>query len=555
MPTLEFKGKSLVYAHHLSVPSRALEVDARKSTPPPPRGKPSLDDNLVIHGDNLQALKALLPRYANKVHCIYIDPPYNTGKGDWIYDDNVNSPQMQEWLKDKSPVDGEDLERHDKWLCMMWPRLHILKELLADEGAIFISLNDTEIHHLRTVVSEIFGEENFVANIAWWSKYTLSNDASNVSYQHENILFYAKNLKSFQIGLLPRTEEMDASYKNPDSDPRGPWKSTPLHAKSGRDSDRYSIAFSNGATWNCPVGRFPRYSKSKLLELYNDNQLWFGRSGKSQPSKKTYLSDVKSGKTVGSMWPYEEVGSTHEANEELAQILGKGAFDNPKGTKLIKRVIQVANVPKDGIVLDSFAGSGTTGHAVLALNNEDGGHRKFILAQCDEFDRKTHRMINIANKITAERLRRVINGVKSAKDATLKKGLGGSFTYCTLGREISIEAMLRGKNLPDYETLARHIAYVATGRAPDKIRQRRGPDGLFWETPARLYYLLYEPSLKFLQSPDSALNSTRCARIAKMAQSRGKPATVFATHKFIPQKVLTSQSITFAQLPYEALRS
>ena len=396
MPTLEFKGKQHIYAHHLTVPYRPLVLDRSKSKNPT-----GSDDSLIIHGDNLHALKALLPRYAGRVKCIYIDPPYNTGNEGWCYNDRVNSPLMQEWLKKNSPVDGEDLERHDKWLCMMWPRLQLLRELLADDGIIFVSIDDNEQHHLRMLMDEVFGESNVIANFTWWSKYTLSNDSKSVSSQHENITAYAKNEQACEIGVLPRTEEMNKAYKNPDEDARGPWKATPIHAKSGKDEDRYSLTFPNGAMWSCPPGRYPIYTKLRAMELYEDGQLYFGKSGKAQPNKKTYLSEVKEGKTVGSLWTYQEVGSSHEANEELASIMGKGVHENPKGSKLVQRVLRTANLSRDSIVLDSFAGSGTTAHAVLALNKEDGGNRKFILVECEDY----------ADSITAERVRRVIDGV------------------------------------------------------------------------------------------------------------------------------------------------
>ena len=339
MPFLDFKGKSVIYSHHLGVPFRTLKVDVKKSLLPTgkeaPGGKkhkPNLDDNLIIHGDNLHALKALLPRYSGKIKCIYIDPPYNTGNEGWKYNDKVNSPIIKEWLK-QNGIGTDDLERHDKWLCMMWPRLQLLKELLSDEGVIFISIDDNEQHRLRMIMDEIFGEDNFIANISWWSKYTVSNDASKISYQHENILFYAKIQDSFKIGLFPRTKEMDEAYKNPDEDPRGRWKATPLHAKSGKENDRYSLTFPNGVVWRYPKGTYPRYTKKHILELYHEDKLYFGKSGKNNPSRKTYLSDVKNGKTVGSFWSYKEAGSTHEANEELSEILGKGKFNNPKGIK------------------------------------------------------------------------------------------------------------------------------------------------------------------------------------------------------------------------------
>ena len=218
MPTLEFKGKQHIYAHHLTVPYRPLVADAGLSLNPA-----DSDDNLIIHGDNLHALKALLPRYAGRVKCIYIDPPYNTGNEGWLYNDNVNSPLLREWLKANSPVDGEDLERHDKWLCMMWPRLHLLKELLSDDGVIFVSIDDNEQHHLRMLMDEIFGEGNFISTIVWHKMDSPKNTAVHISGDHENIHVYAKNSATWRPNRLPRSEKMLARYKNPDADSRGPW--------------------------------------------------------------------------------------------------------------------------------------------------------------------------------------------------------------------------------------------------------------------------------------------------------------------------------------------
>ena len=353
-------------------------------------------ENLFIEGDNLDALKLLRETYLGKIKMIYIDPPYNTGK-DFVYQDRF-AESTEEYLLESEQKDGDgnhlvanmesDGRFHSKWLTMMYPRLKLARNLLKDDGVIFISIDDNEVSNLRKICDEIFGAENFIANIIWNSKYTLSNDAKRVSTQHENILFYAKDIEEFAIGLLPRTEQMDKAYKNPDNDPKGPWKATPLHAKSGRDSDRYSMTFSNGVTWKCPAGRFPRYRQSRLIELYEDGQLWFGKNGKRQPNKKTYLSEVKKGKTVGSMWDYQSVGSTHESNEELSSVFGKGVFPNPKGTKLLERIITVANVSSDDLILDFFAGSATTAQAVMQLNTRDGGNRKFIMIQfpekCDE---------------------------------------------------------------------------------------------------------------------------------------------------------------------------
>ena len=541
MPTLDFKGKSLVYAHHLSVPARTLEPNAKKSLPLKD-GKPSLDDNLIIHGDNLHALKALMPRYAGKIKCIYIDPPYNTGNEGWIYNDNVNSPMMQEWLKDKSPVDGEDLERHDKWLCMMWPRLHLLRELLAEDGVIFISIDDNEQHHLRMVMDEIFGEGNFIATAIWEKVYSPKSSAKYFSENHDFIAVYAKNKEEFKLGLLPRTEEADSRYANPDNDPRGPWKSSDLSARNPYSKGVYPIKCPGGRVIDGPpAGRFWVISEDKFMEMDADNRVWWGEDRNQVPAIKRFLSEVKQGLVPETIWTYKEVGHTQDAKKTLLEIFPKDFpdFTTTKPVELLTRIIRLST-DKDSVILDSFAGSGTTAHAVLALNKEDGGNRKFILVECEDY----------ADKITAERVRRVIKGVPKAKDENLKKGLGGSFTYCTLGDEISPEKMLTGENLPDYETLARHLVYTATGQAPDKIRNAKDRDGFFYETSDRLFYLIYEPNLTFLRSADSALNSDRAERIAKQAKKKQKTAVVFATHKFMGQKELTQMGITFCGLPY-----
>ena len=541
MPTLDFKGKSLVYAHHLSVPARTLEPDAKKSLPLK-GSKSSLDDNLIIHGDNLHALKALMPRYAGKIKCIYIDPPYNTGNEGWIYNDNVNSPMMQEWLKDKSPVDGEDLERHDKWLCMMWPRLHLLRELLAEDGVIFISIDDNEQHRLRMVMDEIFGEKNFVATAIWEKVYSPKSSAKYFSENHDFIAVYAKNKEAFRLGLLPRTEEADARYANPDQDPRGPWKPSDLSARNPYSKGVYAITCPGGRVIEGPpAGRFWAISEDKFLELDADNRVWWGEDQNQIPAIKRFLSEVKQGLVPETIWTYKEVGHTQDAKKTLLEIFPKDFpdFTTTKPVELLARIIRLST-NKDSVILDSFAGSATTAHAVLALNKEDGGNRKFILVECEDY----------AEKITAERVHRVIKGVPKAKDENLKNGLGGSFTYCTLGDEISPEKMLTGENLPDYETLARHLVYTATGQAPDKIRTAQDKDGFFYEAGDRLFYLIYEPNLAFLRNANSALNSDRAERIAKQVKKKQKTALVFATHKFMGQKELTHMGITFCGLPY-----
>ena len=484
------------------------------------------------------------------MNCIYIDPPYNTGNEGWAYNDNVNSPVMQKWLKDKGPVDGEDLERHDKWLCMMWPRLQLLRDLLAEDGAIFISIDDNEQHRLRLVMDEIFGHDNFITNIVWQKKYAPAGDAKYFSDNHDFVLCYAKNkgsdknLPAWKRRLLPRTDKQDKAYKHDDNDGKGPWRPDNLTVKSYSDEYYYPIVNpKTGKEYYPTQGTCWRAKKETMQKWIKDNRVFFGKTGMGAPQGKRYLAEVQQGVVPLTVWTHEEVVHTDGARKVLKGIFSEQQlpFDNPKALGVIKRIFTVAT-GKDALILDSFAGSGTAGHAVLALNKEDGGKRKFILVDCEDY----------ADKVTAERIRRVIKGVKGAKDEALQAGLGGSFTYCTLGDEMSIEGMLKGEQLPDYETLARHVFWTATGQSPDKIRpaNARGKDGFFCETKDRLYYLIYEPALAFLQSGDSALNSVRAERIAKQAAGKKKPAIAYATHKFMSQKDLSTMGITYAQIPY-----
>jgi len=534
MPYLDFKGKQVVYAHHLTVPYRTLDVVRGKSVLP--KGD-AQEGNLIVHGDNLHALKALMPRYAGRVNCIYIDPPYNTGNEGWCYNDNVSSELMKRWLKENGAVDGDDEERHEKWLCMMWPRLQLLRELLAEDGVIFISIDDNEQHRLRMLLDEIFGEENFVVNFIWNKKNVVQNDAKFASVNHDYVVCYAKSESVTNFFDLPRSSEMDSRYKNPDNDPRGPWQSVALQAKSGNEESVYTIKFPNGISWTPVAGTYPRFSKAKLMQLYKDGQLWFGAKGTNVPRLKKYLNQVKSGAVSNSVLKPDEVGSTQSATETVKSILGDGSFQSPKPVALIKHLL-LLSTKKDAIILDSFAGSGTTAHAVLELNKEDGGNRKFILVECEDY----------AETVTARRVRRVIKGVPSARNENLKKGLGGAFAFCKLGAELNIENMLRGKNLPDYDALARHVAYTATGATMDKIKP--GKDHFFGETPDYRMHMIYRPDLAFLRSKESALTELVAERIGRAARGKNKTALVFAPWKFISQKDLTAEGVTFCQLPY-----
>ena len=529
---LNFQYKDAIYPHHRAVPASALEIDEKKSIKP----NADLDGNLIVQGDNLYALKALLSQYAGRVDCIYIDPPYNTG-GEWAYSDRVDSEGICDWFDTKTRIEKDDLERHDKWLCMMWPRLQLLRELLADDGVIFISIDDNEQHRLRAVMDEIFGAENFLTQFVWNRTNVIQSDAKFASVNHDYIVSYRKSNLREAFQLLPRTESSDERYKNPDNDPRGPWQSVALHAKSGKEHSRYTITFPNGVPWSQPPGTFPKYRKERLLELYNDNQITFGENGSNVPRLKKYLRKVQQGLVSSSVLKTDEVGSTQYSTEMLKSIFdGESKFPSPKSVRLIMRLISLVAKP-DAIILDSFAGSGTTAHATLALNKEDGGNRKFILVEMESY----------ANKITAERVRRVIKGVKNATDENLKKGLGGGFTYCTLGQAIEYEKIVAGKNLPKYEDLARLLFLQVTGK-PLKSVKPNEKTWLVGQTDEYKVYLIYKKDKKFLESMDSTLKLDMLERISPKLK-KGQKAIVFASGRCVDFDMLREHNTEFLYTP------
>ena len=534
MPTLEFNGKHHIYTHHLTVPYRPLETDETRSCNPV-----GTDDNLIIHGDNLKALKALLPHYTKRIKCIYIDPPYNTGNEGWIYNDNVNGPLMQQWFTENSPVDVEDLERHDKWLCMMWPRLHLLKELLAEDGVIFVSIDDNEQHHLRMLMDDIFDEKNFFARIAWESRTKPTNMGGarfNIQTNTELILVYGnKSMTNHQgFRLYPTTEK-----KYPDIDEYGKYRLEEFQQRRNigslrRDTMLYEINGikpKKGYRWQVAPGRYQELQESGLIVI-KDERVY----------EKIYKSEEDSF-AYEPFWGLisKDFGTSESGKSELNEILGiNHGLETVKPTDLIKKLIFHCTTEND-IILDSFAGSGTTAQAVLALNKEDDGHRKFILIECEDY----------ADTITAERVRRVIKGVPNAADEALREGLDGSFTYCTLGEPIEIEAMLTGKKLPTYTTLAVNLLFTSAGiSVKDDTLDQQNDDGLFYSDDKNDYYLLYKPEFEYLRSNEAILNMEHAKRIQNSSNENGKKAIVYAAGNYIGQRELTKMGIAFCQLPY-----
>jgi adenine-specific DNA-methyltransferase len=361
--------------------------------------------HILIEGDNYHTLSVLNYTHKGKIDVIYIDPPYNTGNNDFIYNDTF--------------VDKEDSFRHSKWLSFMSKRLKLAKDLLTDDGVIFISIDDNEQAQLKLLCDEIFWEKNFVANFIWHKKSGRQNDAKFVSTNTEYVLCYLKNSGIGKINLLPRTEELNKSYKNPDNDPRGVWTSVKMDAKSGSKDKNYTITFNNGVSWSPTKGRYSLYSKEKLLELYQDNRIWFGESGNNVPRLKKFLTEVKQGLVPNTLLPHSEAGTTQKAKQDYKNILSNINFDNPKTIDLINFCILIG-ANKNSTILDFFAGSGTTGHAVLELNKYDGGNRQFILA--------TNNENGICENITYERIKRVMQGYTTPKGKEVK-GLGGELQY------------------------------------------------------------------------------------------------------------------------------
>jgi len=531
---LNFKGKEFVYNHHLAVPFRPLKPHAKKGI-----GAVALDGNLVIHGDNLHALKALLPVYAGKVDCVFIDPPYNTGNEGWSYNDNVNSPMIKEWLS-ANPIGVEDGLRHDKWCAMMWPRLRLLYELLSEHGSLWMTLDDNEVHRARSMLDEIFGSECCIGQIAWQKRTSRENRAT-LSPSVDHILVYSKPLPEtwkLRRNLLLPTED---GYSNPDKDTRGVWASIPFSAQGFRENQVYTISTPTGIKHQPPKGRCWGATEPEFEKLKAQGLVYWPKNGAGKPRIKQFQDSAK-GLVPMTLWTSREVGDTEESKKQLLEIFSDRDsidFHAPKPPALIQRVLEIATKP-DSIVLDSFAGTASTAHAVLAQNRIDGGGRKFVLVEMEDY----------ADSLTAERVRRIINGyefpgsqkeellrsnisfttLKNAADLLDKvsgienldghrfdrikkevkegvlivtgektaresvEGLGGAFTYCTLNEPLELDKVLRGDSLPSFAALGAALFHMATNRAFEAAMMNEA-DGYLGETAGQHVWLIYRNNL------------------------------------------------------------
>ncbi|MHA7129800.1 site-specific DNA-methyltransferase [Algoriphagus namhaensis] len=444
MPTLHWIGKEKVINHHLDVPFKVLEHSYGFDNGTQTRTE-TQSGNKIIHGDNLEALKALLPEYEGQIKCIYIDPPYNTGEEKWIYNDNVNDPKLIKWLGDVVGKEADDLTRHDKWLCMIYPRLQLLNKLLHPQGSIWISIDDNEQSSLKLVCDEVFGRGQFVAANVWQKRYSRENREA-IGDVHEYIYVYAKDQKFFKENrnLIPGNEKQLKVYRNPNNDPKGRWRPIPMTAQAGHATSEqfYPIETPTGAIHYPPQGRCWGIAEKTYKELLSQGRIYFGLDGSSQPNIIRYLSEVE-GFVPWTWWNHEEVGHTDEAKKEIYNILSKSVdFDTPKPLRLIERILRIAT-SRDDLILDSFAGSGTTAQAVFNLNQEDNGNRKVILVE----------MLEYAEGITAERLRRTISGYEydgSKKDVLFSKKL--NFNTIKKGGELARDIdLLKESNKANYD--------------------------------------------------------------------------------------------------------
>lgn len=533
MPTLTWIGKDKVVNHHQEVPYRVLEHKYGFRAEDENDKMLTNSGNKIIHGDNLEALKSLLPEYEGRIKCIYIDPPYNTGNEKWVYNDNVNDPKIKKWLGEVVGKQGEDLSRHDKWLCMMYPRLKLLHKLLAEDGIIFISIDDNEEKYLHLIMDEIFGKQCFIHKLIWKNKYGPGALTKGVGNVHEYILSFSKTPIESVAAPLSNDEIKKYKIKDEKFDIRGGYITQPLATKSKDDRANlvYPVYYHGVEIW--PDKQWI-WEKSRLYKAIENNEVVFNEGdGKWSVRFKQYLKDesghMRLGKPISILTgPYNQDGTG-----EMVSIFGQKLFNNPKPQELIQYLLSWVfnhNDTKDFIVLDSFAGSGTTAHAVLNLNKKDSGNRKFILVEMEDY----------AEDITAERVRRVMRGYGEGKNAVA--GTGGAFDYYELGERMFDENQNLNENIGE-EKIREYIYYTETKRHLE--RERTEVSKYLLDTyNATGYYFYYERDRLTTLSIDTL----------HIVTERAEQYVIYADICTVPPQVLAAQNITFKKIPRDIKR-
>jgi adenine-specific DNA-methyltransferase len=531
MPTLNWIGKEKVVSHHQDVPYRVLE---HKYGFTPEKGEqtvPTNSGNKIIHGDNLEALKSLLPEYEGKVKCIYIDPPYNTGNEGWTYNDNVNHPKIKKWLdetlkakeQDKVAAIGvDDLTRHDKWLCMMYPRLKLLQRLISDDGVIFISINFPDEHaHLKCICNEIFGENNYLGDITWESTTQPINSGTarfNLQQKTEPILFYCKN-KKFQNGFI--LKEIESGLKYPHQGKFGSCRFEVIEKSDAGDYQRDTMKF--------PIlGQLPREGKRWQIGIETAKDL--ENRGRLEVvdgivKKAVYPEDELDKKKFYPFWSHfsaSEVGSALSGKALLNEVMEKAVgFDTVKPSKLIEELI--SHFPSNSIILDSFAGSGTTAHAVLNLNKQDGGNRKFILVEMEDY----------ANDITAERVKRVSKGYGTGTKKV--QGTGGAFDYYELGLPLFDE----NQNLNEQVGLDKIKEYIWFSETRTSFQEPNAEPYFLGKKDESAYYFIYEKDRLTTLDFDAL----------ELIKTKAEQYVIYADNCLLPKEFMTKKNIIFKKIP------
>jgi site-specific DNA-methyltransferase (adenine-specific)/adenine-specific DNA-methyltransferase len=521
--------------HHAEVPYRLVHCDGKLSAGDPDAG------SLLVQGDNLEALKALLPYYGGQVKCIYIDPPYNTGNEGWVYNDNVASPEIKAWLGRVVGSEAEDLSRHDKWLCMMYPRLRLLKQFLRDDGVIFISIDDNEIDHLLLLLDTIFLRQNRIGVFVWRRRLTSdSRNVNNVSADHEYLVCYGGSATAKFKGQ----ERDETKYKNPDDDKRGPWMSdnlTGLADAKSRPNLHYTVTNpDSGITYEPHPQRGWAVAPDTMEKLKSEQRVLWPKSAKGRPRIKRYLAELgdrKAGYSTIVNAPTNQAGT-----RILNDIFGAKVFDFPKPHEYIMEVISQVAIEDGDLVLDSFAGSGTTGQAVLALNQQDAVNRRFILVEMDS---------NTSENVTAVRLDRVIKGYdKGGNDEKPVGGLGGGFRYCNLGVPLfnefgDIDAAV---GFPD---LAAHIFFSETGAPiPSKAD---GSSSYIGKHAEKAVYLLFAAGQEGMprEAMGNVLTPDALAALPAPPEGFEGIRVVFAEGTTVSPDRLKAEGVVFKQIPYQ----